>query len=448
MDHLRDINSNPPGMEGITLTWIAPDKLRPLGRRARTHSRKQIGQIAESIRTFGFSVPILVDEQHRIIAGNARLEAARMLGLEQVPVVVVSHLDPAQKRAFAIADNRLAELAGWDRSVLKAELQELVELDLAFDLDVIGFDDAAIDALVLCDEEGGSADIVPEAPRIAVTRLGDLWQLDEHRLLCGDALEITSLEAVLGGDQARVIFTDAPYNVRVQGHVTKSGHHAEFAMAAGEMGDEEFTQFLRRVWGQVSHALVPGGLAYLSMDWRHAKHLLAGYEEHGLELLNVIVWDKVHGGMGSHYRSRHELIFLARKPGAQHTNRIELGKHGRDRTNVWAYPGMSGAGHDQKHLRSLHPTVKPAAMVRDALLDSTGRGDIVLDFFAGSGTILIAAEMARRRARAIELEPRYCDVAINRWESFTGKEARLSSTGQTFAEARADRAITTAAGGI
>jgi len=448
MTATRNINSNPPGMEGITLTWLEPDKLRPLGRRTRTHSRKQIGQIAESILTFGFSVPILVDEQQRILAGNARLEAARVLGLEQVPVVVVSHLDPAQKRAFVIAENRLAELAGWDRSVLKAELQELAELDLAFDLDVIGFDDAAIDALVLCDEDGGGADAVPDAPQTAATRLGDLWALGDHRLLCGNALETASLETVLGDEQAQAIFTDPPYNCSIPGFVTKSGQHAEFAMASGEMSSEEFTAFLGCVWDQAARARVPGGLAYMCMDWRNISPLLQGCDQHGFELLNLIVWDKVQGGMGSFYRSRHELIFLARKPGAPHTNRIELGKHGRDRTNVWAYPGMSGAGHDQKHLRSLHPTVKPAIMVRDALLDSTGRGDIVLDFFAGSGTIFIAAEMARRRARAIELEPRYCDVVINRWESFTGKEARLSSTGQTFAEARADRAITTAAGGI
>lgn len=424
------------GVADIALAWVEVDMLRPHGRRARTHSRKQIAQIAESIRTFGLSVPILVDEKGRILAGNGRLEAARLLGLQKVPVVMLAHLNDLQKRAFVIAENRMAELAGWDRSVLKAELDELVALDLTFDLDVIGFDDAAIDAIVLGDPATSTANAIPEAPELAVTRPGDVWLLGEHRLLCGDALDGASLKSVLGDEQARAIFTDPPYNVPVRGHVTKAGRHAEFAMASGEMSDEEFTEFLGRMWAQASTALVPGGLAYVCMDWHHARHVLQSCEDNGLDLVNLIVWDKVSGGMGSFYRCRHELIFLARTAGAQHTNRVELGRHGRDRSNVWSYEGMSGMGEDKQHLRSLHPTVKPAAMVRDALLDCTRRGELVLDLFAGSGTVLIAAEMARRRACAIEIEPRYCDVAIRRWEAFTGKEALLASSRQTFSKTR------------
>ena len=441
-DHQTSPNYLPTslaGADGIALAWVEAGQLRPHGRRARTHSRKQIEQIAESIRAFGFAVPILVDEQQRILAGNGRLEAARLLGLDKVPVVILAHLDAAQKRAFVLAENRLAELAGWDRSVLKAELQELVALDLTFDLDVIGFDDAAIDAIVLGDPDVAKADGIPHVPQTAITRPGDLWLLGDHRLLCGNSLDEASLRAVLGDEQARAIFTDPPYNCRVNGHVTKAGGHAEFAMASGEMSDDEFMRFLGSVWAQAKIALVPGGLAYVCMDWRNTRHLLQACEDNGLDLLNMIVWDKVVGGMGSFYRSRHELIFLARKPGAQHTNRIELGKHGRDRSNVWSYEGMSGTGEDKRRLRALHPTVKPAVMVRDALLDCTKRGELVLDLFAGSGTILIAAEMARRRACAIELEPRYCDVAIERWESFTGNEARAADTGKTFAETRRTR---------
>lgn len=432
------------GAEGIALAWVEVERLRPHGRRARTHSRRQIEKIAESIRTFGFAVPILVDEQQRILAGNGRLEAARLLGLDKAPVVILAHLDAAQKRAFVLAENRLAELAGWDRSVLKAELQELAALDLAFDLDVIGFDDAAIDAIVLGDPDVEKTDRIPDIPQTAVTRPGDLWLLGEHRLLCGNALGEDSLKAVLGDEHAQAIFTDPPYNCRVNGHVTKAGGHAEFAMASGEMSDDEFMRFLGSVWAQAKIALVPGGLAYVCMDWRNARLLLQACEDSGLDLLNTIVWDKVVGGMGSFYRSRHELIFLARKPGAQHTNRVELGKHGRDRSNVWSYEGMSGTGEDKRRLRSLHPTVKPAVMVRDALLDCTRRGELVLDLFAGSGTILIAAEMAHRRACAIELEPRYCDVAIGRWEAFTGKEARMADTGKTFSETRHARTASAA----
>lgn len=445
----NDVTSPKPSISNhMTLTWVAIGDLKAHGRKARTHSRDQIIKIAESIKTFGFSVPIIVDDANRILAGHGRLEAARSLGMEKVPVVALSHLDEAQRRAFIIAENRMAELAGWDRSVLKAELEELSSLNLDFDLEVIGFADAEIEAIVLGGhEEADAADKTPPLPETPTSREGDLWLLGDHRLLCGDALDPKSLETVLGGEQAWAVFTDPPYNVAVQGHVTKRGAHREFAMASGEMSDADFTAFLAKVWAQLEQGLVPGGLAYVCMDWRHVAHVLKSVEERAFEQLNLIVWDKQSGGMGSHYRSRHELIFLMKRTGDAHTNRVQLGKNGRDRSNVWSYPGMSGAGAEKAHLRGLHPTVKPVAMVKDALLDCSRKGDVVLDLFSGSGTTLLAAHMVGRRGRAIDLDPIYCDVGIARWEAFTGQEARHAETGETFTRMRVERAAAASAEG-
>lgn len=345
----------------------------------------------------------------------------------------------------------MAELAGWDKDILRAELRELADLKLDFELEVIGFDDAAIETIILGgvgDVETARADVIPAPSADAVTRPGDVWQLGDHRLICGDALQSETLTVLLGDEAAAAVFTDPPFNVRVDGHVTKSGRHREFAMASGEMTDAEFTGFLGKVWAQIEQALVPGGLAYVCMDWRHMSHLLEGLVGRELEQLNLIVWDKVHGGMGSFYRSRHELIFLVKRQGGAHQNRVQLGKHGRDRANVWSYEGMSGTGDGKARLRELHPTVKPVAMVRDALLDSTRKNDIVLDLFNGSGTTLLAAEMAGRRGRGIEIDPGYCDVAIARWEAFTGREARLAESGKTFAETRSERAADALAEGV
>ncbi|MEQ1608211.1 MAG: DNA methyltransferase [Hyphomonadaceae bacterium] len=425
----------------MSLAWVPLADLKALGRKTRTHSRDQIGKLAASIRTFGFSVPILIDDDNRVLAGHARLEAARHVGMDKAPVVVLSHLSADQKRAFIIAENKLAELAGWDRETLKIELEELSVLDLDFKMAVTGFDDAEIDAIVL----GGAIDAdrsddTPRPPEQATSREGDLWIMGDHRLYCGDALHAESLSAVLAGETARAVFTDPPFNVRVDGHVTRSGSHGEFVMASGEMSDVEFTAFLGKVWDQISRALDPGGLAYLCMDWRHVHHVHEAAIEKDLEQLNLIVWDKTAGGMGSFYRSRHELIFLMRKKGGAHTNRVQLGRHGRDRANVWAYPGVSGGGQAKARTRELHPTVKPLALVKDALLDCTAKGDLVLDLFSGSGTTLLAAHHTGRRGRAIELDLKYCDVGVIRWQDFSGHEAQLAGTRETFREVRARRA--------
>lgn len=426
---------------GLSITYHPIHTLVALGRKTRSHTKDQIQKLATSIRTFGFNVPVLIDEEGKVLAGNARVEAARLIGLTELPCVQLGHMTEAQKRAFVIAANRIAEESSWDREALKIEFEELAALDLGFSLDVTGFTEPQIDAIVLGGEGGGEkGDAIPTVSGAPVSRVGDLWLMGDHRLLCADATDPASLTTLLGDEQARTVFTDPPWNVRVAGHVTSGGKHGEFVMASGEMSDAEFTDFLIKVVIQIEAALIPGGLAYFCVDWRHVRHTLDGAEATKLQFLNLLVWNKTAGGMGSMYRSRHELIFLFKKPGGSHVNRVELGKNGRNRSNVWNYEGVNGFGAAKAKARELHPTVKPLALVRDAILDSTERGDVVVDLFNGSGTTLIAAEQSGRRGRATELDPQYVDVGIIRWEDFTGREATLAATGQTFAQVRAERA--------
>lgn len=426
---------------GLSITYHPIHTLVALGRKTRSHTKDQIQKLATSIRTFGFNVPVLIDEEGKVLAGNARVEAARLIGLAEVPCVQLAHMTEAQKRAFVIASNRIAEESSWDREALKIEFEELAALDLGFSLEVTGFTEPQIDAIVLGGEGGGEkGDAIPAVSGPPVSQVGDLWLMGDHRLLCADATDPASLKTLLGDEQARTVFTDAPYNVPVAGHVTSGGKHGEFAMASGEMSDAEFTDFLIKVAIQIEAALIPGGLAYFCMDHRHIRHTLDGADAARLQFLNLIVWAKPAGGMGSFYRSRHELIFLFKKAGGSHVNRVELGKNGRNRSNVWTYEGVNGFGAAKAKARELHPTVKPLALVRDAILDSTERGEVVLDFFNGSGTTLIAAEQSGRRGRATELDPQYVDVGVIRWQDFTGREATLAATGQTFAQVQAERA--------
>lgn len=428
----------------LQIEYLPPASLSALGRKSRTHSKDQVQRIAQSIRTFGFTVPILVDEARKVIAGNARLDAAIQLGLPQVPVVTLSHLTREQKRAFVIAENQLATLSGWDQDVLRIEFEELSALDLDFSLEVTGFAEPQIDAIMFGGGGESIADKHPPLPAEPTSRLGDLWLLGDHKLLCGDSTAPESLATLLGGESVRAVFTDAPYNCKVQGHVTGNSSHGEFIMASGEMTEEAFTEFLAKSLQRIEECLMPGGVAYFCMDWRNAGNVLDAVKPTGMEFLNLVVWDKQSGGMGSWYRSRHELIFVFRKSGAGHLNRVELGKHGRDRHNLWSYHGVNGFGSAKAKAREMHPTVKPLAMVRDALLDCSARGDLVLDLFSGSGTTIVAAHQSGRRGAAIELDPRYVDTGVIRWQDFSGLEAVLAATGQTFREVRAERAAAAA----
>jgi DNA modification methylase len=418
--------------------------LRPYPGNARTHSKKQLKQIARSIQRFGFTNPVLVSEDGEIIAGHGRVEAAKSLGWKTVPTIALAHLSPAERRAYVLADNKLALNAGWDREMLAIELQALV--DLEFDVELTGFSLAEVDFLI--DEageaspEGGDAaeDAVPSLPDQAVSQMGDLWLLGRHRLLCGDTRHAADIDRLMDGARADIVFTDPPYNVAIDGNVCGLGlvKHREFAFASGEMSRSQFTIFLAETLGNIARVMRDGAIAYVCMDWRHMGELLEAGGQAFTELKNLVVWNKTNGGMGAFYRSKHELVFVFKQGTAEHTNSFGLGDTGRYRTNVWDYAGISSIGASRAEELAMHPTVKPVALIADALRDCSRRGEIVLDGFGGSGSTLIAAEKTGRLARLIEYDPLYCDTIIRRWQACTGKHATLAATGERF-EDIADR---------
>lgn len=425
--------------------------LRPYGSNARTHSKKQIGQIAKSIKRFGFCNPVLIDDDYHIIAGHGRVAAAKLLEIDEVPVVRLSHLSSADKRAYVLADNKLAENAGWDREILAIELQGLI--DLNFDLDTVGFDPAEIDLILedALEAEPGAA-MEDEVPGVSadrpVSELGDIWQLGKHGLVCGDARDEGVYRTLLGETKAEFVFTDPPYNVPIDGHVSGLGRirHAEFAMASGEMTPAQFTTFLTDVFSRMASHSVDGAIHQICIDWRHLREMMDAGEQIYSELKNLCVWNKNNAGMGSFYRSKHELVFVWKSGTASHVNNFELGQHGRSRSNVWDYAGVNTLRPGRLEELAMHPTVKPVALVADAIKDCSRHGSVVLDPFAGSGTILIAAERTGRKAKALEIDPRYVDVAIKRWQNYTGKNAMLCPMGETFEEARELRRSVTETG--
>jgi DNA modification methylase len=412
------------------------DRLRPWPRNARTHSRKQIRQIAESIRRFGFTNPVLINGENHILAGHGRVEAARELGIATVPCLRVEHMTAAEKRAYVLADNKLALNAGWDEEVLAIELQELMEADIGFDIGITGFAIAEIDGLIegIAPEQAGDPadDQLPDPDSIpSRCREGDIWRLGPHRLVCGDALNPEVVAALMDGEKAEMVFTDPPYNVAIEGNVSGLGkvRHREFAMASGEMNKAEFTEFLSSAFANLVDFSCDGSIHFVCMDWRHMGEMLAAGGANYSELKNLIVWAKDNGGMGSFYRSRHELIFALKSGSAPHINSFELGQHGRYRTNVWQYRGVNTFKTGRLEELALHPTVKPVAMIADAIKDVSRRGGIVLDLFGGSGSTLIAANKTGRRARLCELDPAYCDGILRRWEIFARDDAELIACG-------------------
>jgi DNA modification methylase len=419
-------------------------ELRPHPNNARTHSKKQIRQIAKSIEQFGFCSPVLVDDAKQIIAGHGRVEAAKFLGIDAVPTCRLSHLSEADKRAYVLADNKLAEKAGWDRELLAIELQGLIELDV--DIELTGFEMAEIDLILeeareASGEPGAPEDTVPEpSAGPAVSQTGDLWLLGSHRLLCGDARDKAAYDQLLAGAKAEFVFTDPPYNVAIDGHVCGLGrvHHRDFAMGCGEMSEAEFTAFLQTVFALLAENTVDGSIHQICMDWRHMGEMLGAGRAVYRELKNLCIWNKTNAGMGSFYRSKHELVFVWKSGAAAHTNNFELGQHGRHRTNVWDYAGVNTMRTGRLEELAMHPTVKPVALVADTIKDCSRRGGLVLDPFCGSGTILIAAERTGRKACALEIDTNYVDVAVRRWQAYAGKPAVLAGSGETF-DITADR---------
>lgn len=427
---------------------LPPELLRPYSRNARTHSERQVALIAQSIETFGFTNPIIADEDGTIIAGHGRWEAARLLGLTTVPVLRSRHMTGEKVKAYRIADNKLAELSGWDMDLLKLDFAELNSLELDFSIEITGFEHAEIDVMldtpVKSEGDGPSDPLdadVPEPPANPVSRMGDLWIMGEHRLLVGSSLEPESFEMLMAGAKATMVFQDAPYNTKINGHVSGLGKvkHREFAMATGEMTRAQFQEFNATNLKAITQHLIDGAILAMCMDWRGSLTLQLAMEEAGLDLINLAVWVKTNGGMGTLLRSQHELVFIAKHGKASHINNVQLGKFKRYRTNVWKYPGVNTFGRGRMEQLTAHPTPKPVPLVADAIRDVSHRGQIVLDTFMGSGTTILAAERTGRIAYGIDIAPGYVDVSVARWEAMTGLEARLESTGQNFAEVRAER---------
>lgn len=423
----------------LTVVYTSLDTLTEYPNNPRQHDTKQLIKIQNSIEKFGFINPILVDEHNEIIAGHARLAAARLANLPQVPVIRLEHLSTAQKKAYRIADNKLAELGTWSVENLQLEFQELEKLDLDFSLGITGFDMGDIDLIL----EGKEAKADPKANNIpfipdneVVTREGDIWILGEHRIICGNSLQKETLSQLMEDKKADMVFTDPPYNVKINGHVCGAGNvqHKEFKFASGEMTIEEFTQFLKTSFELLCMFSKDGSLHYICMDWRHIKEIITAAEVYD-QFKNLCVWRKDNAGMGSFYRSQHELIFMFKHGKEPHINNVELGIHGRYRTNVWNYAGVNTPSTENAEKRAMHPTVKPVELIKDAILDASNRGGVVLDIFLGSGSTLIAAEKAGRLCYGVELEPKYVDTAIRRYESLGEKRSAVHmGSGTTYQE--------------
>ncbi|AGI71026.1 putative DNA methyltransferase [Octadecabacter arcticus 238] len=409
----------------LTIEYRKINAISPDPRNARTHPKRQIEQIKASISEFGFANPILIDADGLIIAGHGRLRAAKDMGLDEVPTIVLAGLSEAQTRALRLADNKIALGAGWDLELLKDELIDLSSADLDIDVSLTGFSVGEVD-VILADEVDPDEEIIPAVPVEPRTRVGDIWELGDHRIGCGDGRDLDFLKEVVGqGALVDAAFLDPPYNVKISGHANAKGRHREFAMASGEMTQQAFVQFLEETLGPCAAVSRSGAVHFVCMDWRHIDELSQAGSTVYDSRLNICVWNKSNAGMGSLYRSKHELIFVYRVGAEQHLNNVELGKHGRNRTNVWNYASVNSLAGSRSEDLALHPTVKPTAMVADAIQDVTKRGDIVLDIFLGSGTTLIASERVGRKFRGIELDPGYVDVAIERWRAMTNKEPKL-----------------------
>jgi len=409
----------------LTITYRPPAALAPDPRNARTHSGRQVEQIRRSIEAFGFTNPILADPGGKIIAGHGRLQAAKALGLAEVPVITLTGLSEAQQRALLIADNKIALNAGWDLEILQGELGALSSLDLDIDVTLTGFSTGEID-VILRETTDPDDEVIPGVPVTPRTRPGDIWVLGEHRIGCGDCRDKAFLRQIIGSD-ARVdaAFLDPPYNVPIGGHAVAKGRHREFAFASGEMSEAEFRSFLSQTLGAAVDVSRAGAVHFVCMDWRHIDDVSSvGRSLYG-DLLNMCVWNKSNAGMGSLYRSKHELVFVYRVGKEPHLNMVELGKHGRNRTNVWDYASVNSFRGSRREDLALHPTVKPIGLVADAIQDVTRRSDLVLDLFLGSGTTLMAADRVGRRFRGIDIDPAYVDIAVERWTARTGLSPQL-----------------------
>jgi DNA modification methylase len=416
---------------------VATSSLTPPDRQLKQHSDKHVMQIAASISQFGNLTAIVVDENLKIVAGVGRYLAAKSLNLETVPVVQVEHLSSEDLRAYAIADNKLCELAPFDPEVLGLEFNDLSNCDLGFDLQITGFEAAEIDGLIspAAAKDDEAPPPAPNKREGSCIRIGDLFRLGDHKLICGNSLEAETYDGLMALELARVVVSDNPYNIQIENNVSgRATGHKDFLMASGEMSKPEFTHFLTTVFGHLARFSVNGSIHYQFIDHRHLREMLDAGEAAYTEMKNLCVWDKQVGALGSCYRNQHELCFVWKSGTDPYVNNFKLGETGRYRTNVWSYPGIAALGPRKREELAMHPTCKNLQMICDMLLDVSGRREFVLDPFSGSGTTIIAAERTGRRARAIELDPIYVAVAIRRWERLTGRAAIHATLGCTFDE--------------
>lgn len=418
--------------ENLKIEYVDISLLKRYERNAKIHTKQQVTKLVQSMKTFGVVTPILVDKEYEVIAGHGRLDALKELGYAKVPILKLEHLTESQVKAYRLADNRIAEDAEYDKQLLKIEL-EVLSLSDEFVITDTGFNIAEVDEIIIDDyateqSEPDKADDINSLIDItAKVKFGDLWALGNHKILCADALTRESYENLLKGEQASLIIIDAPYNVKINGHVGGKGKtkHNEFAMASGEMSDSEFEKFVKGFMNNLKGFSTDGSLHYLFIDWRGLKIFLNAGAEYYSSLKNICIWNKLHGGMGSFYRSQYEAVCIFKNGMASHINNVELGKNGRNRTNIWNHKGVSITNPKSLELLKLHPTVKPIGLLHEILLDASCVRDIVLDCFGGSGSTLLACERAKRKARVIEIEPHYCDITIARWENLTGKKAKF-----------------------
>lgn len=431
------------GLIEVQIEYRAVAELILDSKNPRQHSQRQINQLGDSIREFGFVMPVVVDGKSQVVIGHGRVLAAKKLRMLRIPVVEIRHLSPVQLKALRIADNKLAQNAHWDERLLGESLLELKEIDRDFDLSITGFSLPEIDLAIqtLSEVAIGDNDAASSETGVQVCQLGDIWELGGHHIHCGDATSEVAFEKLMGGERAGAVFIDPPYNVRIDGHVSGNGkvRHREFAQGVGELNREEFIRFLAGTCSLLKNYSKDGAMHFVCMDWKHLDELLTAGREVYSELKNIVAWVKSTAGMGSLYRSQHELICVFKSGTGRHINNIELGKNGRHRTNVWQYDSASTQARKGDNVFELHPTVKPVQLVMDALLDCSNRGDFVLDCFLGSGTTLLAAERTGRICRGMELDPLYVDTAIRRWQNLTGRAAIRVADGKLFGNIEAEK---------
>lgn len=424
----------------VAIRYLPTDEVKDNPRDPRTYKKQDLLRAKQNLETCGVIIPFIIQQDATLLFGRIWWEAAKLAHIPMVPTITVEHLTPAQLDAFMLASNRLIERGDWDKRLLGEVLQDLSLQELDFTLDITGFEPAEIDMLIegLNDEDAADAadELPPTGPR--VTRPEDMWQCRDSRLICGDSRDPAVFLRLMGHALATIVFADAPYNLKIPGNVSGLGKvkHGNFAMASGELTEPEFIDFLETVMKLAAQHSVDGSLHYFAIDWRHVYEMIVAGRRVYTSLENLCVWSKSQPAMGSFYRSQHELFLLFQMGRGSHKNNIQLGRFGRNRSNVWTYPGANSFGRqsDEGNLLKLHPTVKPVALITDVLLDASTRGDAVLDPFMGSGSTLIAAEKVGRRAYGIELSPEYVDVAVRRWERWTGEQAVLDGDGRTFRE--------------